>query len=181
MAEEFETRTVLSLRTGTKICVLIALGFVVAAVYFYFVPVTSVRTQSGSVFGCGSASSPMTGGFAEGACGKITDVYKYRAIACIVLALLTAIVGGLLFGADRRQETRAVRTDVDRHDDRHDEGDRDRDGERSDSRATGDRDQDDDRPRYDRGDEGSATDATAADHEQATTRAQLRDSDGKRY
>ncbi|NNG41196.1 hypothetical protein HJ588_18200 [Flexivirga sp. ID2601S] len=194
MAEEFETRTVLSLRTGTKICVLIALGLLVGAVYFYFVPITGVRTNTGSVFGCGSASSPATGGFAEGACGKVADVYKYRAIACIVLALLTAVVGGLLFGADRRQETRAVRTDVDR---RHDDDESGRDRHRADDRADlADREE---RPRHGRDESPAAetvtgtqttrvtetttaTDSAATtDAESATTRAQRRDSDGKRY
>lgn len=118
MPEQLETRTVLSPRTGTRICVLIALVFAVAAVYFYFVPVTGVRTTTGSVFGCGTAAKPSTGSFAEGVCWRATDVYKYRAFACGAVAVLILVVGGLFFGVDRRQETRQAARQEDRRDDR---------------------------------------------------------------
>lgn len=102
MLDEVETRTVLALRTGTKICALIAVAFIAVAVYFYFIPETSVRSTSGAVFGCGTAAHPTSGPFAEGVCWRITDVNKYRAIAAAAVGVLTLSIGAALFGVDRR-------------------------------------------------------------------------------
>lgn len=109
MPEDLETRTVMTPRTGTKICILIGLAFIVVAVYFYFVPVTTVRTSSGSVFGCGTAASPAKSVFAQGTCARVTDVEKYRAIAAAVIGVLTIVLGAVMFGVDRRTETRPGR------------------------------------------------------------------------
>lgn len=118
MPEDIETRTVLNPRTGTKICILIGLAFIVAAVYFYFVPVTDVRTTSGSIFGCGTAAHPADNTFAKGICWRITDVEKYRAIACMVIGVLTIVLGSVMFGVDRRTETRRTRRHLDDYEDR---------------------------------------------------------------
>lgn len=139
--DEFETRTVMSMRTGTKICVLIGLAFVVLAVYFFMVPITSVRTTTGAVFGCGSAMSPAHGGFADGVCGRLADVNTDRAIASLAIGLLTAVAGGAMFGVDRREERRLINresrsVDHDSFDD--DRLDDDRDERRS-RRQTDDR------------------------------------------
>lgn len=109
MPNDPQTRTVVTFTLGTKICLLIALLFVVASVYFYFVPITSVRTATGAVFGCGSAASPSTGNFADGTCSRIAESYKYRALAWLAGALVMAVVGLLFFGVDRRTEARVPR------------------------------------------------------------------------
>ena len=106
--DDVETRTVMTLRTGTKICVLVGLGLIVLAVYFFIVPITSVRTTSGAVFGCGTALHPSTGGFADGVCGQIAAVTRYKAIAALVAAVLVVVLGGLMFGVDRREEQRRI-------------------------------------------------------------------------
>lgn len=109
MPNDPQTRTVVTFTLGTKICLLIALLFVIASVYFYFVPITSVRTATGAVFGCGSAASPSTGNFADGTCSRIAESYKYRALAWLAGALVMAVVGLLFFGVDRRTEARKPR------------------------------------------------------------------------
>jgi Na+/proline symporter len=109
--DDVETRTVMSLRTGTKICVLIGLAFIVLAVYFFVVPITSVRTTSGAVFGCGSAMSPAHGSFADGVCWRIADANRYRAYAALAIGIVTIIAGVLLFGVDRREEQRRLPRD----------------------------------------------------------------------
>lgn len=109
MPDDLETRTVMTPRTGTKICILIGLAFIIAAVYFYFVPVTGVRTDSGSVFGCGTAADPANSTFAKGTCYRVTDVEKYRAIASAAIGLMTIVLGAVMFGVDRRTETRRAR------------------------------------------------------------------------
>lgn len=166
MPEDLETRTVMTPRTGTKICILIGLAFIVAAVYFYFVPATGVRTDSGSVFGCGTAASPASSTFAKGTCYRVTDVEKYRAIACAAIGLLTIVLGAVMFGVDRRTESRPARHTGGYPDDRPRSGDRrgwddeprgryadDRDPRDRDDRDRDDRDRDDreDRDRDDRG------------------------------
>ena len=162
MPEDLETRTVLTPRTGTKICILIGLALIIAAVYFYFVPVTSVRTTSGSVFGCGSAAHPASSTFAHNTCWRATDVEKYRAFAAGALAIVTIIIGAVMFGVDRRTETGRPRHTMDSYDDEprnrrddrrahddHERDNRDRDDrqdnrDRDDRRDAGDRDNHDD-------------------------------------
>jgi len=125
--DDVETRTVLTLRTGTKICVLEGLAFIVLAIYFFVVPITSVRTTTGAVFGCGTAMSPSHGSFADGVCWRIADANRYRAFAALAIALVTILAGGALFGVDRREEHRRVNRGHGGGDDGQDD-DRRRDG-----------------------------------------------------
>lgn len=186
MPEDLETRTVMTPRTGTKICILIGLAFIVAAVYFYFVPVTTVRTTTGSVFGCGTAANPANSTFAHGTCSRVTDVEKYRAIASAAIAVLTIVLGAVMFGVDRRTETRPARRTDGYADDRPRSGDRPRwnDDPRNrynDGRERHDRDDDErdrarddrpvderaDRPRNDRGLAGRGLDDRGLDDRQS--------------
>lgn len=124
--DDVETRTVLTLRTGTKICVLVGLAFIALAVYFFVVPITSVRTTTGAVFGCGTAMSPAHGSFADGVCWRIADTNRYRAFLTLAIGVVTIIVGALMFGFDRREEQRQIPRD-DRHRDADEPGNRRRD------------------------------------------------------
>ncbi|WP_446663480.1 hypothetical protein [Flexivirga sp. B27] len=147
MPEDLETRTVMTPRTGTKICILIGLAFIVAAAYFYFVPVTGVRASTGSVFGCGTAANPADSTFAKGTCWRITDVEKYRAFACVAIGVITIVLGAVMFGVDRRTESRPAR-----HTDGYADDRRRWDDEPRRRRAHDDRDELDDRgdrPDYD--------------------------------
>lgn len=105
-----ETRTVIHLRTGSKICVLVAIALVALAVYFYLVPV-SVRTDSGAVFECGSALHPASSHFQQNICGNITDVSLYRAVLSAAVGVLIVVVGTWFFGVDRTLEERLPRFD----------------------------------------------------------------------
>lgn len=107
-ASPVATRSAISLRTGTKVCILLALAALAAAVYFYFVPMT-VRTQTGGVFSCGSASSPPTEDFQRNVCENLTDISLFRAYLFLALALISAVVGTLLFGVDRSTVQRRPR------------------------------------------------------------------------
>lgn len=103
-----ETRTLIHLRTGSKVCVLVAVCLVAAAVYFYVVPV-SVRTTSGGVFECGSALHPPTSNFQQNVCSDITHVNLYRAILFAAMGVLVAALGSWFFGVDRTIEERVDR------------------------------------------------------------------------
>lgn len=109
--DDVETRTVMTLRTGSKICVLVGLAFIVLSVYFLFVPITGVRTSSGGVFGCGTALSPAGGSFAHGVCGDVAAADRYRAYAALAVGLVTIVAGVLMFGVDRREEQRRLPRD----------------------------------------------------------------------
>lgn len=107
----YESRTVTTLRTGSKIALLCGLPLLGLAVYFYFTPLM-VQGQNG-VFGCGSASNPPTSDWAKGVCQGVPDAAKYRAILVLALGLLIPGLGVALFGVDKRQERRAIRGDRD--------------------------------------------------------------------
>lgn len=98
----------MSLRVGTKVCILLALAALAAAVYFYFVPVT-LRTQTGGVFVCGSAASPPTEDFPRSVCQNLTDVYLYRSYLFVAVALVVGVLGAVMFGVDRTQVERRPR------------------------------------------------------------------------
>lgn len=127
-----ETRTLIHLRTGSKICVMVALCLIAVAVYFYFVPV-SVMKDSGGVFQCGSAAEPPTSTFNKNVCAGITDVNLYRTFLFAAMAVVTAALGCWFFGVDRTVEERQPRSTDDaddaprrprpRRDDRYDAAD----------------------------------------------------------
>lgn len=104
-SEHDDTRLVSSLRTGTRICLLLALPALLAALYYYFVPVTT-STANGGVFGCGSASNPPSEQFPKNVCQNITDINLYRAYTLGALTLLLPLLGFLLFGADKHEQRR---------------------------------------------------------------------------
>lgn len=103
-----ETRTVISPRTGTKICWLLAIPLLAAAAYFFWSPITLQSPDTGAIFNCGSAASPPSEGFQRGTCGDLSTVNSMRAMFLGGTGLLLAILGTALFGMNRRQETRQV-------------------------------------------------------------------------
>lgn len=116
VSDGYETRNVVSLRTGSKVAVLAGIPFLALAVYFYFVPLW-VQGQNG-VFGCGSASNPPSSDWAKGVCQGVSDASLYRAIAAAAVGVLIALVGVALFGVDKRAERRPVRAEREDYDDR---------------------------------------------------------------
>lgn len=102
------TRSAVTLRIGSKVCILVALVALAAAVYFYFVPST-LRTQTGGVFDCGSPGHPIDNGFAQNVCLNVTDVDRYRSYLLLAVGLIVGILGTVLFGVDRRQVERRPR------------------------------------------------------------------------
>jgi hypothetical protein len=109
-----DTRTVLTLTTGSKISVLAAVPFLVAAAYFLFVQI-SIPSAEGSPFWCSSAFSPPTDRFPRGVCRDVVQVYQLRAALLLVAGLLVAGLGVLFFGTDRRVEQRAEAEDSTEH------------------------------------------------------------------
>lgn len=107
-ASPVASRSAISLRTGTKVCILLALAALAVAVYFYLVPMT-VRTQTGAVFSCGSASSPPNEDFQRNVCANITDISLFRTYLFVALAVISAVVGTVLFGVDRSTVQRRPR------------------------------------------------------------------------
>jgi hypothetical protein len=102
-ADAPESRHTLNLRTGTKLYITAALLLLIAAAYFYFVPV-HLTTKDGGAFGCGSAGNPPTEDFAKSICLDVTSVNLYKAYALAGAAVLMGILGYVFFGTDRVKE-----------------------------------------------------------------------------
>lgn len=109
MPNQSDTRTVTSLRPGTKVALIVATGFLAVAAYFFLTP-TSFMGKDGGLFGCGSPMSPNTNGLAKGQCGIIEDVARNQSFLFLALAIITAALGFLLFGSESAAQTRGART-----------------------------------------------------------------------
>lgn len=107
------------LRQGTKLALIVAAGFLAVAVY-YFVSPTNFVGKDGSLFGCGSPISPNTERLGKGQCSIVEGVAMHKALLYLALALLTAGLGYLLFGASsspRSPRSRDRYEDYDEDDD----------------------------------------------------------------
>jgi hypothetical protein len=109
--ESIEHRTVVDLSLGSRVTLLLAVLFLIAAGYTYWVPL-SVPSSTGAAFGCGSAANAPTGAFQKGVCGDISTVSLYQAVALLLAALVLGGGGLLLFGASRRTQTRRLSRSV---------------------------------------------------------------------
>lgn len=108
MSNQSDTRTVTSLRPGTKVALIVATGFLAVAAYFFLTP-TSFMGKDGGLFRCGSPMSPNTNGLAKGQCGIIEDVARNQSFLFLALAIITAALGFLLFGSESAAQTRGAR------------------------------------------------------------------------
>ena len=105
---ETATRVSVRPRLGTKICLLVGLSLLAIALYFFYEPLHTV-SDSGGIFGCGSAASVPTDSFAKGVCGNLTDVNKLRTFLFGGVGLLVLILGSLFFGVARSEVPRTPR------------------------------------------------------------------------
>ncbi|TWE12625.1 hypothetical protein [Rudaeicoccus suwonensis] len=103
-APTVETRTVIRLRNGSKICVLIAIALVAVGVYYYFLPVKI--TSANGIFGCGSAAHPPSGTFQTSTCQDLTHVNLFRTYLFVGVGIITAALGSWMFGVDRQTQVR---------------------------------------------------------------------------
>lgn len=85
---------------GTKICLLVALLFLVAAAWFYWTPL-SAPTTNGPLLDCKSAFKPPADTFSKNACSNINEIYQFRALISLIGAVLVASAGAALFGFAR--------------------------------------------------------------------------------
>lgn len=93
-------RTRTGLTTGSKICVLVSLGLLLTAAYFFWAPLS---VPSGNApFVCQTAANPPDDEFARTICTTITDRYLLRAALTAAAAIITTTVGLALFGFTRR-------------------------------------------------------------------------------
>lgn len=116
MSNQPETRSVTSLRTGTKVALITALCLLATSVYFFVTP-THFVGKDGGLFGCGSPMSPNDSALGKAQCGILEKVSLYRALLCLAAALIIALLGFLLFGSDTSQQSRADRRPLDDEDD----------------------------------------------------------------
>lgn len=91
------------LATGVRVCLLLAVLALLAAIYYYWVPL--VIDGRGGMFGCGSAANPPTEDFPKAACGDLPSIYRMRALAFLEASLVLALIGSLLFGLRLRRRT----------------------------------------------------------------------------
>lgn len=100
-----DTRVVRTLTTGSKVCLLLAIPFLVAAAYFYFAPIM-VQLDTGP-FSCQSRFNPPTDAYVLGRCANVHALYGARSGASLAVGLLIAAVGVGLFGFSTRSDKRA--------------------------------------------------------------------------
>lgn len=108
-AAELERRVVRSPRVGARVCLLLAALMLVATGFFLTTPLR-VTVANGQSWDCGSALSQPRDAFGKGLCGDVNDIAMSKAIAWAIGALITAAGGYLVFGAERRVETRPRRS-----------------------------------------------------------------------
>ncbi|AKU16773.1 hypothetical protein [Luteipulveratus mongoliensis] len=106
--DALETRTIISPRLGTRITTVVALVLLAGAVYWFFTPIT-LTGSSGAQFGCGSAKSPPSDAFPKNVCGDLPKVHEFRSVAFLVAGILIGLLGAVMFGFERRTQTRAAR------------------------------------------------------------------------
>lgn len=104
------------LRQGTKLALIVAAGFLAVAVY-YFVSPTNFVGKDGSLFGCGSPVSPNSERLGKGQCSIVEGVAMHKALLYLALALLTAGLGYLLFGASSSPRSSRSRDRYEDYDD----------------------------------------------------------------
>lgn len=88
-----------NLTTGAKIAIIAAIPLLAIALFKLIAPITEVRTQTGGVFGCGSALNPPNDKFVANICGDINGRARYEAIAFGIAGVGVAVAGIALFGA----------------------------------------------------------------------------------
>lgn len=98
------TRVVRTLTTGSKVCLLVAIPFLVGAAYFYFAP-TTVQVDTGPL-ACQSTFDPPTDAFVLGRCAGVNDLYGLRSGTSLAIGLLVATAGLGFFGFESRVEGR---------------------------------------------------------------------------
>ncbi len=82
---------------GTKVCLLLAGLFVIAAGYLLVTPLERTADQ-GPPFGCGTALAPAAGDFARAVCGDLDQRQRLLAGAVLLGGILLAGGGRLAFG-----------------------------------------------------------------------------------
>jgi hypothetical protein len=109
-----DTREVRTLTTGSKVCLLLAIPFLVAAAYFYFTPIMVQPAGGGTnlFFSCGSRFNPPTDAFVLAQCTDIYAVYGARSGSFLVAGLLIPAVGVGLFGFGTRVDEHSDDADV---------------------------------------------------------------------
>lgn len=115
MSNQSDTRQVTSLRTGTKICLIIAPCLLAVAVYYFVTPVHFMG-KDGGIFGCGSAMSPNDNQLGRSQCQIIEGVSRNKALLFLAMALFTALLGFLFFGTDKAHQARIDRDELDDED-----------------------------------------------------------------
>lgn len=86
------------LSSGAKVAILAAIPFIVLGVFYLLTPIADLRTQTGGVFGCGTALGGAGDQFKSNICGSINTVYMYKGLLSILAGALIAAVGVVLFG-----------------------------------------------------------------------------------
>ena len=107
---ERTTRVVRTLTIGSKVCLLVAVPFIVSAAYFYYAP-TMVQTAAGPL-SCQSTFDPPTDAFVLGQCAGINELFGARSGACLAIGLLLAAIGIGLFGFRTRVDERVDNSSI---------------------------------------------------------------------
>lgn len=109
---EDDTRIPVTLRTGARICLLLAAMLVVVAGYLYWSPLGK-DTPNGFTVRCGSAESPPTATLDKAACGARADTRRAQVLATLAGAAVLAAGGVLAFGVRRRPRRESTPTKAD--------------------------------------------------------------------
>ena len=98
------TRTVVSLSTGARVGIVLALVLLVAAGYLLWSPIQLYPPQ-GFPIKCGSAAAPPDNELGTAACGSINVIRQWQAGGLAAAAVLVGVGSIYAFGVRRRRES----------------------------------------------------------------------------
>ena len=103
-ADDDSTRTVLSLSTGARIGLVLALVLLVAAGYLLWSPIQLYPPQ-GFPIKCGSGAVPPDNDLGTAACGSVNVIRQWQAGGVAAAAVLVGLGSIYAFGVRRRRES----------------------------------------------------------------------------
>lgn len=99
-----DTRTVMSLSTGARAGIVLALVLLVAAGYLLWSPI-QLYPPEGFPIKCGSAAVPPDNELGTAACGSVNVIRQWQAGGLAAAAVLVGVGSIYAFGVRRRRES----------------------------------------------------------------------------
>lgn len=98
-----DTRTIVTLSTGARVGVVLALLLLIVAAYLFWSPIQLYPSTTFPIK-CGSAANPPGDELGRAACGDVNIIRQWQAAGFVVAALVLAAGSVYAFGVRRRHE-----------------------------------------------------------------------------